>query len=98
LITARVGEFGDKALGAEFGEVVAKGSERVAFAGAAKRFEDGGCRFSRSLWDAFFGSTRAARLPLGNRDRPRPARPLRRTGYQGRSPWLVGYVLCKRVA
>ena len=41
MITARVGEFGDKALGAEFGEVVAKGSERVAFAGAAKRFEDG---------------------------------------------------------
>jgi hypothetical protein len=47
LITARVGEFGDKALGAEFGEVVAKGSERVAFAGAAKRFEDGGVEFGR---------------------------------------------------
>lgn len=47
MITARVGEFGDKTLGAEFGEVVAKGSERVAFAGAAKRFEDGGVEFGR---------------------------------------------------
>ena len=47
MITARVGEFGDKALGAEFGEVVAKGSERVAFTGAAKRFEDGGVELGR---------------------------------------------------
>jgi len=41
LITARVGELGNKTLGAEFREVVAERSERVVLAGAAKRFDDG---------------------------------------------------------
>ena len=45
LIAARVGEFGNKAFGAEFREVVAERGERVTFGGAAERFEDGGMDF-----------------------------------------------------
>ena len=47
LIAARVGELGDKALGAKFREVVAERSEGVTFGGAAERFEDGGVDFGR---------------------------------------------------
>ena len=42
LIAARVRELGDKALGAELREIVAERGERVAFGGAAERFDDGG--------------------------------------------------------
>jgi hypothetical protein len=45
LIAARVGEFGHKAFGTEFREVVAERGERVAFGGAAERFDDGGMDF-----------------------------------------------------
>jgi hypothetical protein len=45
LIAARVGEFSNKAFGAEFREVVAERGERVAFWGAAERFDDGGVDF-----------------------------------------------------
>ena len=45
LIAARVGELGDKALGAKFREVVAERSEGVTFGGAAERFDDGGVDF-----------------------------------------------------
>jgi hypothetical protein len=48
LITARVGELGNKTLGADFREVVAEGSKRVVLGGAAERFDDGGVDFSRS--------------------------------------------------
>ena len=45
LIAARVGELGDKALGTQLREVVAERSERVMFAAAAERFDDGGVDF-----------------------------------------------------
>src|SRR5215472_7288593 len=45
LITARVGELGNKTLGAEFRSVVAEGSERVVQVVAAERFDDGGVDF-----------------------------------------------------
>jgi len=48
LITARVGELGNKPLGAEFREVVAERSEGVVLAGAAERFDDGGVDFGCS--------------------------------------------------
>src|SRR5215471_6711732 len=48
LITARVGELGNKTLGAEFREVVAERSERVVLGGAAERFDDGGVDFGGS--------------------------------------------------
>ena len=48
LITARVGELGNKTLGADFREVVAERSERVVLGGAAERFDDGGVDFGRS--------------------------------------------------
>ena len=41
LIAARVGELCDKALGTELREVIAERSERVMFAAAAERFDDG---------------------------------------------------------
>ena len=42
LIAARVGELGNKTLGADFRKVVTERSERVVLWGAAKRFDDGG--------------------------------------------------------
>ncbi len=45
LITARVGELGNKAFGAEFREIVAERGERVVLGGAAERFDDGGVDF-----------------------------------------------------
>ena len=41
LITARVGELGDKTLGADFRKVVSEQSQRVLLAGSAERFDDG---------------------------------------------------------
>ena len=45
LIAARVRELGNEAFGAEFREIVAQRGERVAFGGAAERFDDGGMDF-----------------------------------------------------
>ena len=45
LIAARVGELGNKAFGAQFGEVVAERGERIVLGGAAERFDDGGIDF-----------------------------------------------------
>ena len=45
LIATRVRELGNESFGAEFREIVAERGERVAFGGAAERFDDGGMDF-----------------------------------------------------